>query len=438
MSNVLDTTMAPAETPVGAPHFQWQAGELYVEAVPLATLAAQYGTPLFVYSKAALISSLRAYQSALRSRRGLICYGMKANSSLAILQEFARAGAGFDIVSGGELARALAIGAEPHKIVFSGVGKTVEEMTAALRAGIKCFNVESLAELDRLSAVASSLGLLAPVSLRVNPDVDPKTHPYISTGLKDNKFGIAFEDALPAYLRASKLPGLQIVGIDYHIGSQITELAPFLDALDRLLHLLKQLAEHNIVPHHLDLGGGLGIRYRDETPPSQAELLTQLFARLDAEGHREKEVLFEPGRSLVGNAGVLLSRVEFLKPGASRNFAIIDAAMNDLLRPTLYEAWHQVLPVRPRLDRSPCHWDLVGPVCESGDWLAKDRLLALAQGDLVAFSSAGAYGMSMASNYNTRARAAEVLVDGSVHRLIRRRETLSDLLACELPLPPVA
>lgn len=438
MLNTTDVAGGSLESPVGAPHFHWHQGELYVEDLSVASLAAQYGTPLFIYSNAALISALNAYQKALGERRGLICYGMKANSSLAILQLLSRAGAGFDIVSGGELARALAVGADPKKIVFSGVGKSVEEMAAGLRAGIKCFNVESLPELDRLSALASSLGLQAPVSLRINPDVDPKTHPYISTGLKDNKFGIAFEDALQAYLRARDLPGLQIVGVDYHIGSQITELAPFLDALDRLLFLLTQLSQHGIVPRHLDLGGGLGIRYRDENPPSQGELLGQLMARLDAAGHSDKEVMFEPGRSLVGNAGLLVSRVEFLKPGASRNFAIIDAAMNDLLRPTLYEAWHQVLPVQPRVSQAASLWDLVGPICESGDWLAKDRSLALGQGDLVAFSSAGAYGMSMASNYNTRGRAAEVLVNKGIHRLIRRRETLSDLLACELPLPPVA
>ncbi len=417
-----------------APHLNWRNGRLFMEGVALDDLAALYGSPLYVYSRAALTSAYQAYQQAIGNRRVIVCFGMKANSNLAVLQTFARLGSGFDIVSMGELARVRAAGGDPSRVVFSGVGKTAREMAEALKAGVMCFNVESMAELERLDQVARSLGTRAPVSLRVNPDVDPKTHPYISTGLKENKFGIPIESARAAYQKAAAMPGIQITGVDYHIGSQITELEPFLDALDKLLDLVAALQADGISLHHLDLGGGLGIRYSDQNPPAASDLLQALFARIDARGQGHHTIVFEPGRSLVGNAGVLLTRVEYVKPTEAKNFVIVDAAMNDLLRPTLYSAWHGVVPVVPR-DEPLLHCDVVGPVCESGDWLAKDRQLAVRQGDLLAIESAGAYGMVMASNYNTRPRAAEVMVDGATHHLIRHRETIEDLFAGECLLP---
>jgi len=402
-------------------------GALHVEGVSLETLAARFGTPLYVYSRAALDAAWQAYAEAFAGTPHLVCYAVKANSSLALLNLFARLGAGFDIVSGGELARVLAAGGDPGKVVFSGVGKTADEMRAALDAGILCFNVESESELHRLDQVAGEAGKRAPVSFRVNPDVDPKTHPYISTGLKENKFGVAIADAPRLYRLAAGLPHLEIVGVDCHIGSQLTDLSPLADAADRVLALVDSLAAEGIALRHIDLGGGVGIRYRDETPPDLAaygRVLARKFAS------RREKLLLEPGRSLVGNAGLLLTRVEYLKPGEGKNFAIVDAAMNDLMRPALYEAWHDIVAVRPR--GTPAHrYDIVGPVCETGDFLGAERDLAIGEGDLLALLSAGAYGMSMASNYNSRPRAAEVLVDKNEIHLIRERETLSGLMAGE-------
>jgi diaminopimelate decarboxylase len=377
-----------------------------------------------------MLAALAAYQRGFAGRDALICYAMKANSSLAILQLFARAGCGFDIVSGGELQRALAAGAQPAKIIFSGVGKTRTEMRQALLAGIGCFNVESEAELDVLNAVALELGQRAPVSIRVNPNVDPKTHPYISTGLKGNKFGIAHERTLQAYTHAAALPGLQVVGIDCHIGSQITETTPYLDALDRVLDLVGAIEAAGIPLHHIDFGGGLGIDYNGDVPPAADVLWRQLFARLDARGYGQRRLLIEPGRSLVGNAGVCLTEVLYLKPGEHKSFCIVDAAMNDLPRPAMYQAFHQIVPLTPHAVPTTT-MDVVGPVCESGDWIGRDRDLAVQEGDILAVLSAGAYCMSMASNYNSRGRAAEVLVDGSSIRLIRHRETLADQLRSE-------
>jgi diaminopimelate decarboxylase len=424
----------------GAPYVERRAdGVLTIEGHALDELAARHGTPLYVYSRSAMRAALASYRQALHGRRHLVCYAMKANSSLAVLQTFAEAGAGFDIVSGGELARVLAAGGDPSRVVFSGVGKTPDEMRAALRAGVRCFNVESLAELDTLDAVARSEGRVAPVSLRVNPDVDAGTHPYISTGLKGNKFGIAHGDALAAYRHAAALPGLRVEGIDCHIGSQITQLAPYLDALDRLLDLVEAVEAHGIAIHHVDVGGGLGITYTDEQPPEPAELVAAMLARIDARGHGHRELLLEPGRSLVGNAGVLLATALVLKPGASddggKNFCIVDAAMNDLLRPAMYGAWMAIEPCRLRHDEPARPWDVVGPVCESGDWLGRDRQLALRAGDRLAVLSAGAYGMVMASNYNTRPRAAEVMVDGDAVHLIGEREAVAELFARERLLP---
>ncbi len=402
-------------------------GALHVEGVSLETLAARFGTPLYVYSRAALEAAWQAYAEAFAATPHLVCYAVKANSSLAILNLFARLGSGFDIVSGGELARVLAAGGDPGKVVFSCVGKTVTEMRAALTAGILCFNVESESELHRLDRVAGEMGKRAPVSFRVNPDVDPKTHPYISTGLKENKFGVAIADAARLYRLAASLPNLPIAGVDCHIGSQLTDLSPLADAADRVLALVDTLASEGIVLHHIDLGGGVGIRYRDETPPDLAaygRVLAQKFA-----GRREK-LLLEPGRSLVGNAGLLLARVEVLKHGEDRNFAIVDAAMNDLMRPALYEAWHDIVAVRPR-ETPARRYDIVGPICETGDFLGFARDLAIDEGDLLALLSAGAYGMSMASNYNSRPRAAEVLVDKNEFHLIRERETMTSLIAGE-------
>jgi diaminopimelate decarboxylase len=427
-----------AATLPGAPHLVRDGTELRLEGHSLAALAREFGTPLYVYSRASMLAALAAYQHALAGRRHLVCYAMKANSSLAVLQTFARAGCGFDIVSGGELERVVAAGGDVGKVVFSGVGKTRAEMRQALLAGVRCFNVESLGELDVLSQVAVSLGRTAPVSLRVNPDVDAGTHPYISTGLKGNKFGIAHDEALAAYRHAASLPGLLVVGIDCHIGSQITQVAPYLDALDRVLDLVEAVEAAGIAIHHVDVGGGLGITYTDELPPAADVLVAQLLQRLDARGHGHRELLLEPGRSLVGNAGVLLTEVLYLKPGAAdgsgKNFCIVDAAMNDLLRPAMYEAWMAVEPCVQR-DGAARRWDVVGPVCESGDWLARDRALSVSPGDHLAVLSAGAYGMAMAGNYNTRPRAAEVMLDGSRALLIRERETARSLFAGERLLP---
>ncbi|TCS73358.1 diaminopimelate decarboxylase [Sulfuritortus calidifontis] len=405
-------------------------GRLYFEDVALDTIAHAHGTPTYVYSRAALASTYREYDRAFAGHEHLICYAVKANSSLAILNLFARLGAGFDIVSGGELARVLAAGGDPNKVVFSGVGKTAEEMRAALTAGIHCFNVESESELHRLNRVAGELGKTAPISLRVNPNVDAKTHPYISTGLKENKFGIAHDEALRVYRLAAALPNLRVVGIDCHIGSQLTEVAPFAEALDKVLQLVDALAAEGIPLRHLDLGGGVGIRYRDETPPAVDAYARTLLGKLKG---RPQKLILEPGRSLVGNAGLLLTRVEYLKHGEAKDFAIVDAAMNDLMRPALYDAWHDIVPVTVRQGEAR-RYEIVGPVCESGDFLGHDRELVLAEGDLLAILSAGAYGMSMSSNYNTRARAAEVMVDGDRAHLIRRREDIAALFANEVLL----
>ena len=404
---------------------------LQVEAVPLTAIAEQFGTPTYVYSRAALTQAFQAYQHALAGRRASICYAVKANSNLGILNTFARLGAGFDIVSGGELQRVIAAGGDAGKVVFSGVGKTAGEMRQALDAGIRCFNIESAAELDRLAAVAAGCGKVAPIAFRVNPDVDPKTHPYISTGLKNNKFGVAFDDALALYRKAATLPGIAIKGIASHIGSQLLDPAPAGEAAERVLSLVQQLAAEGITLAHIDIGGGMGIRYSDETPPCADDYLAPVLAAL---ADRPEEILLEPGRSLVGNAGLLLTRIEYLKPGQEKHFAVVDAAMNDLARPALYDAFHEVVPVIAR-DLPAQTYDVVGPICESGDFLARSRALKVADGDLLAILSAGAYGMTMASNYNTRARAAEVMVDGERCHLIREREQIADLFALERRLP---
>jgi len=404
------------------------------EGVLLADLARQHGTPLFVYSQAALLDALASYQRGLAGRDALICYAMKANSTLALLQTLVQAGCGLDIVSGGELVRALRSGVDPQLVVFSGVGKTRLEMRQAMQAGIGCFNVESLAELEVLNHEALALGRQAPVSLRVNPDVDARTHPYISTGLKANKFGIAHEQALAAYRRAAALPGLKLLGIDCHIGSQITDSAPYLDALERVLDLVQALAQEGIALEHIDLGGGLGITYQDETPPAADQLLAQVLQRLDARGCSGLRLLLEPGRSLVGNAGVCLTEVLYQKPGAEKNFLIVDAAMNDLPRPALYQAYHAIVPLQLHTNATPVLYEVVGPVCESGDWIGRERTLAVREGDWLAVCSAGAYCMSMASNYNSRGRAAEVLVAGQSAQLIRQRENPDDSLGLEPPL----
>jgi diaminopimelate decarboxylase len=419
----------------GSPFVAYRGRELFIEGCSLRELAQRHGSPLYVYSRGSMLASLASYQRALAGRKHLICYAMKANSTLAVLQTFARAGCGFDIVSGGELERVLAAGGDASKVVFSGVGKTRAEMRQALEAGVRCFNVESEPELELLSQVAVECGRTAQVSLRVNPDVDAGTHPYISTGLKGNKFGIAHQRAVATYQRAAQLPGLAVAGIDCHIGSQITETGPYLDALDRVLDLVEAVEHAGIALHHLDLGGGLGITYTDETPPSAEALVRRLLARIDERGHGHREILFEPGRSLVGNAGVLLSDVLYLKPGEAKNFCIVDAAMNDLMRPAMYEAYMQIVACVQRDDTAALTWDVVGPVCESGDWLGRDRSLAVRPGDTLAVLSAGAYGMSMASNYNTRGRAAEVMVDGDQSWLIRDREAANGLFRLEKLLP---
>ncbi len=415
----------------GHPHFEYRDGELFAERISLGSLAHQYGTPLFVYSQAAMLTALAAYRRGFAGRDAKVCYAMKANSSLAVLQVFARAGCGFDIVSGGELERVLAAGGAARDVIFSGVGKTRAEMRRALEVGVGCFNVESEAELEVLSDVAVACGKIAPVSIRVNPDVDPRTHPYISTGLKGNKFGIAHDRALAAYRRAAGLAGLRVVGIDCHIGSQITDESPYLDAMDRVLDLVESIEAAGIPIRHIDFGGGLGIDYNGERPPAADELWRKLFARLDARGFGDRQFMVEPGRSLVGNAGVCLTQVLYLKPGEQKNFCIVDAAMNDLPRPAMYQAYHATVPVTRSQAAAPTTYDVVGPVCESGDWIGHDRALAVRPGDLLAVLSAGAYCMSMASNYNTRGRAAEVLVDGERADLIRERETAADQMRAE-------
>ena len=421
--------MTPHKLP-GQPHLAYRDGELCLESTRLSALAQAHGTPLFVYSKAAMLAALAAYQRGFAGRRVQICYAMKANPALGVIELFARAGCGFDIVSGGDMDRVLAAGGTADKIIFSGVGKTRAEMRRALQAGIGCFNVESEAELDVLSEVATALGLRAPVSIRVNPNVDPKTHPYISTGLKGNKFGIAHERVLPTYLHAAGLSGIRVVGIDCHIGSQITQTEPYLDAMDRMLDLVEAIEAEGIPIHHIDFGGGLGIDYNGDTPPDAGQLWALLLAKLDERGFGQRQLMIEPGRSLVGNAGVCVTEVLYLKPGEQKNFCIVDAAMNDLPRPAMYQAYHQIVPVQPR-DEAPEVWEVVGPICESGDWLGHDRTLAPRQGDLLAVLSAGAYCMSMASNYNSRGRAPEVLVDGDQTHLIRRRETIAEQMQQE-------
>ena len=411
--------------------FTSRDGQLFAEGVALSAIAERFGTPTYVYSRAHIEAQYRAYADALAGMPHLVCFAVKANSNLGVLNVLARLGAGFDIVSRGELERVLAAGGEPAKIVFSGVGKTRDDMRRALEVGVHCFNVESVDELERLQLVAAELGKTASISLRVNPDVDAGTHPYISTGLKENKFGIDIEQAPAVYARAAELANLRIVGVDCHIGSQLTSLPPFLDALERLLALIDQLAAQGIQIQHLDLGGGLGVQYRDEQPPLAGDYIAAVRERLKG---RELALVFEPGRSIVANAGVLLTRVEYLKHTTHKDFAIVDAAMNDLIRPALYQAWMDVTPVQPR-DGQARHYDLVGPICETGDFLAKGRELVLAEGDLLAVRSAGAYGFVMSSNYNTRGRAAEVLVDGEQVFEVRRRETLAELYAGESLLP---
>jgi diaminopimelate decarboxylase len=438
----IDLNPAAAATLPGHPFVAYQGGSLQVENLSLSALAREHGTPLFVYSKAAMLDALAAYQRGFAGRTAQICYAMKANSSLGVLQVFAQAGCGFDIVSGGELVRALTAGAEAAKIIFSGVGKTRAEMRQALAAGIGCFNVESEAELDVLSDVALAMKLRAPVSIRVNPNVDPKTHPYISTGLKGNKFGIAHEDALRLYQHAASLKGLQVVGIDCHIGSQITDATPYLDAMDRVLDLVAAIEAAGIALAHIDFGGGLGINYNNDTPPEADALWQQLLAKLDARGYGGKQLMIEPGRSLVGNAGVCVTEVLYVKPGEQKNFCIIDAAMNDLPRPALYQAFHAIVPLiapgEGATTALEAHYDVVGPVCESGDWIGHDRVLRVAAGDQLAVLSAGAYCMSMASNYNSRGRAAELLVDGNQAHLIRQRETVQEQMRQERLVTPEA
>jgi len=405
-------------------HFNYRDGQLYAEDVPLADIAERFGTPCYVYSRATFTRHFKAYSDALGEHPHLICYAVKANANLAVLDLLARLGAGFDIVSQGELERVLAAGGDPAKVVFSGVAKQAGEMARALDVGIKCFNVESLPELERLNQVAGECGRVARVSLRVNPDVDARTHPYISTGLKANKFGIAVDEAFAVYQRAAELPNLEVVGLDCHIGSQLTELSPFLDALDRLLVLLDRLYESGITIEHLDLGGGLGVPYQDEQPPAPYDYARALLERLDG---RDLTLLFEPGRSIAANAGVLVTRVEYLKPGEAQHFAIVDAGMNDLIRPALYQAWQRIVPVDTRAPRETALYDVVGPVCETGDFLGKARELAIAPGDLLVVRSAGAYGFVMASNYNSRPRPAEIMVDGDSVQVVRERETLAAL-----------
>ncbi|AYF89491.1 MULTISPECIES: diaminopimelate decarboxylase [unclassified Pseudomonas] len=411
--------------------FTYRDGELFAEGVALSDIAARFGTPTYVYSRAAIEAGYKAYADALSGSSGMVCYAVKANSNLGVLNLLARLGAGFDIVSSGELERVLAAGGAPERIVFSGVGKSRDDMRRALEVGVHCFNVESRNELERLQHVAAAMEMKAPVSLRVNPDVDAGTHPYIATGLKENKFGISIDEAEAVYVQAASLSNIAVIGVDCHIGSQLTSLEPFLDALDRLLDLIDRLNERGIAIRHLDLGGGLGVRYRDEQPPLPGEYIQAVRQRIKG---RNLELLFEPGRSIVANAGVLLTQVEYLKLTEHKDFAVIDAAMNDLIRPALYEAWMDVVPVQPHAGTERT-FDLVGPICETGDFLARERSLVLAEGDLLAIRSAGAYGFVMSSNYNTRGRAAEVLVDGEQAFEVRRRETIEDLYAGESLLP---
>ncbi|WP_055137287.1 diaminopimelate decarboxylase [Pseudomonas corrugata] len=411
--------------------FNYRGGELFAEGVALSAIAERFGTPTYVYSRAHIEAQYRTFADALTGMPHLVCFAVKANSNLGVLNILARLGAGFDIVSGGELERVLAAGGSPDKIVFSGVGKTREDMRRALEVGVHCFNIESTDELERLQVVAAELGVRAPVSLRVNPDVDAGTHPYISTGLKENKFGIAIADAEDVYVRTAQLPNLEVLGVDCHIGSQLTTLEPFLDALDRLLALIDRLGDCGIYLRHIDLGGGVGVRYRDEEPPLVADYIKAVRERLEG---RDLALMFEPGRYIVANAGVLLTQVEYLKHTEHKDFAIVDAAMNDLIRPALYQAWMDVTAVRPR-DTTARSYDIVGPICETGDFLAKGRELALEEGDLLAVHSAGAYGFVMSSNYNTRGRCAEVLVDGDQAFEVRRRETVAELFAGESLLP---
>jgi len=408
-------------------YFHYQSGALHAERVSLADIATQFGTPCYVYSRASLTDGWNQFSNALRNREHLICYAVKANSNLAILNVFARLGAGFDIVSGGELQRVLAAGGDARKVVFSGVGKTAAEMRMALEADVLCFNVESSAELERLNEVAGSMGKIASISLRVNPDVDARTHPYISTGLKQNKFGVAYGEAVALYRRARDLAHLRITGMDCHIGSQLTEVSPFIAAVEKILKMADVLADEGIHLEHLDLGGGLGICYRDETPPAIADYVGALLSAL---GDRRERLILEPGRALVGNSGVLLTRVEYLKHGEEKNFAIVDAAMNDLMRPALYDAYHEILPVI-RENHVRKSYEVAGPICETGDFIGHARELAIGPQSLLAVLSAGAYGMSMSSNYNTRPRAAEVMVDGGTVHLVRERETTSQLYAGE-------
>jgi diaminopimelate decarboxylase len=411
--------------------FTYRDGELFAEGVALSDIAARFGTPTYVYSRAHIEAQYQAYADALAGAPGMVCYAVKANSNLGVLNLLARLGAGFDIVSSGELERVLAAGGDAARIVFSGVGKSRDDMRRALEAGVHCFNVESRNELERLQNVAAAMEVKAPVSLRVNPDVDAGTHPYIATGLKENKFGIAIDEAETVYAHAATLPNLDVIGVDCHIGSQLTSLEPFLDALDRLLALIDRLKARGIAIRHLDLGGGLGVRYRNEQPPLPGDYIQAVRQRIQG---RNLALLFEPGRSIVANAGVLLTQVEYLKHTEHKDFAVIDAAMNDLIRPALYEAWMDVVPVQPHAGTERTY-DLVGPICETGDFLARERSLVLAEGDLLAIRSAGAYGFVMSSNYNTRGRAAEVLVDGEQAFEVRRRETIEDLYAGESLLP---
>lgn len=414
-------------------HFNYKHNELYAEAVSVADLAKQYGTPAYVYSRATLERHWKAFDEAFGDQPHLICYAVKANSNIGILNLFARLGSGFDIVSVGELERVLRAGGDPAKVVFSGVGKKASEMQRALEVGIHCFNVESEAELDRLNQVAGDMGKQAPVSIRVNPDVDAHTHPYISTGLKDNKFGIAYEDAERVYEKAAAMAYLDVQGIDCHIGSQLTEVDPFIDALERVLVLADKLKAKGIDIKHLDIGGGLGVRYKDENPPLPADYTKRLFAN---EKIKDYDILIEPGRAIAANAGILITEVEYLKLSEHKNFAIIDAAMNDLIRPALYQSWQAIIPVcKPAADVESVVYDVVGPVCETGDFLGKDRELAIKAGDILAVRSSGAYGFTMASNYNTRSRAVELLVDGDKIHVIRERESLDYLMQGETILP---
>lgn len=412
--------------------FEFRNNELYAEDRPVNDIVSRYGSPCYIYSRATLERHWHAFDKAFGEHPHLICYAVKANSNIALLNLLARLGSGFDIVSVGELERVLQAGGDPKKIVFSGVGKREDEIRAALNTGIRCFNIEVSGELDRIDRLAGELGVVAPVSFRVNPDVDAKTHPYISTGLKENKFGISIEQALIEYRRAASMPPIELIGIDCHIGSQLTETTPFLDALDRVLKLVKTLEAEDIKLHHLDLGGGLGIRYRDEQPPEPADYTRAILDRLGGSGF---EILLEPGRAIVGNAGILVTRVEYLKSTPDKNFAIVDAAMNDLVRPSLYGAWQNIIPVRTDSTAEAATWDIVGPVCETGDFLGKNRRLSLAPGDLLAVRSSGAYGFTMSSNYNSRPRVAEIMVDGSDVHLIRERESLEHLWAGEKLLP---